>query len=108
MRRQDRISLKQLEVLCAVAKTGSISRATKVLGISQPTVSQQIAKLEDVLGAPLLFRGFGNNGLTSAGDYWFKVGDRVQKSLKLAEDEFAAYHQKSTLAIKLGVLRSFA
>ncbi len=48
--------LRQLEYFCAVARAGSFTKAAEELGISQPSLSEQIAKLEQSLGAPLFER----------------------------------------------------
>ena len=48
--------LRQLECFCAAARTGSFTKAAESLGVSQPSLSEQIAKLEQGLGAPLFER----------------------------------------------------
>lgn len=48
--------LRQLEYFCALARAGSFTKAADDLGIAQPTLSEQIAKLEKGLGAPLFER----------------------------------------------------
>lgn len=48
--------LRQLECFCAVARTGSFTKAAEDLGIAQPSLSEQILKLEQNLGAPLFER----------------------------------------------------
>jgi LysR family transcriptional regulator, hydrogen peroxide-inducible genes activator len=48
--------LRQLECFCAVARAANFTRAADDLGVSQPSLSEQIAKLEQGLGAPLFER----------------------------------------------------
>lgn len=48
--------LRQLECFCAVARMGSFTKAAEDLGIAQPSLSEQIARLEHSLGAPLFER----------------------------------------------------
>ena len=48
--------LRQLEYFCAVARTGSFTQAAEDLGISQPSLSEQIAKLEQGFGGALFER----------------------------------------------------
>jgi LysR family hydrogen peroxide-inducible transcriptional activator len=48
--------LRQLEYFCAVARTGSFTKAAQDLGIAQPSLSEQIARLERAMGAALFER----------------------------------------------------
>jgi len=50
------IELRHLRVLRAVAEAGSLSKAAVKLGISQPTLTGQIQRLERHLGGPLFSR----------------------------------------------------
>src|SRR5260370_8803193 len=50
------MELHQLRYFCAIADTGSFSRAAQQSHVSQPSLSQQIGKLEDELGARLFDR----------------------------------------------------
>jgi LysR family transcriptional regulator, hydrogen peroxide-inducible genes activator len=50
------VEIHQLEYLSAVAEEGSISQAARRLGVAQPSLSQQLKKLEDELGHRLLDR----------------------------------------------------
>lgn len=60
--------LRQLECFCAVARAGSFTKAAEELGIAQPSLSEQIAKLEQGLGAALFERLNRRVGLTSLGE----------------------------------------
>ncbi len=46
-------TLRQLQLLEAIVRLGSFTRAAEELFLTQPTVSMQIKKLSDALGAPL-------------------------------------------------------
>jgi len=51
-----RLKLRQLEVLLAVAKAGSMVKASEHLAITQPVISKTIADLESTVGLRLLDR----------------------------------------------------
>jgi len=51
-----RVKLRQLDILVAVAKCGSMAKAAEDLAISQPVVSKAIAELESTLGVRLFDR----------------------------------------------------
>jgi DNA-binding transcriptional LysR family regulator len=56
---QSRLQLRQLEALNSVAETGSMTRAARALGISQPAVSRLLADLSAQMGFQLLDRRSG-------------------------------------------------
>jgi DNA-binding transcriptional LysR family regulator len=59
--------LRHLRYLVAVADAGTFTRAAERLFIAQPTLSQQIGRLEQLVGTPLLHRGRDGVALTAAG-----------------------------------------
>ncbi|MCP2328725.1 DNA-binding transcriptional LysR family regulator [Hamadaea flava] len=60
--------LPALDLLISVAETGSVGRAAQVHGITQPSASARLAKLERRLGVPLLVRSRRGSLLTPAGE----------------------------------------
>src|SRR5216683_4907213 len=61
------LELRHLRYLVAVAEAGTFTRAAERLFIAQPTLSQQIRRLEQAVGTPLLHRGRNGVRLTAAG-----------------------------------------
>ncbi|MEC9373648.1 MAG: LysR substrate-binding domain-containing protein [Planctomycetota bacterium] len=61
------MELHQLRYVLAVAETGGFIRAAEACGIAQPSLSQQIIKLERELGTPLFDRLGRSVALTDAG-----------------------------------------
>lgn len=57
----------EIQYFLEVASTQNISRAAERLGITQPTLSLAIQRLENALGTPLLLRGKTGVKLTKAG-----------------------------------------
>src|SRR4029450_12979758 len=64
---QDPVEIRHLRYFLAVAGAGSFSRAADRLGISQPSVSQQMRDLEGSLRGSLFQRRGKRILLTSAG-----------------------------------------
>ena len=61
------MEIHQLTYFVAVVETGGFSRAAERCHVSQPTLSQQIKKLENELGQPLFDRLGRSVALTEAG-----------------------------------------
>ena len=61
------IELRHLRYFAALADAGNFTRAAKRMFIAQPTLSQQIRRLEEIVGAPLLQRRRDGVRLTKAG-----------------------------------------
>lgn len=77
------ITIRQLEVLNGIAVAGSMRQAAKLLGLTQPTVSAQLAKLEEALGAELVHRDRQRQDvLTGAGELWARTARAVLASLE--------------------------
>ena len=81
-------TLRQLRYFVTLAETGQYRRAAVDLGIAQPSLSQQIATLEDTLGLRLFERGRGGVLLTPPGR------EMVQRARRIL-DEVAALGELS-------------
>ncbi len=62
------MEFRQLQYFAAVVDAGSFSAAARRCGVTQPTLSQQVAALEEELGETLLRRGARGVSLTEAGE----------------------------------------
>jgi LysR family transcriptional regulator of gallate degradation len=62
------LNLRHLRAAAAIRRCGSVSRAAGAVALSQPAVTQGIAKLEDQLGARLFERGPSGMAPTPEGD----------------------------------------
>ncbi|GGE90427.1 hydrogen peroxide-inducible genes activator [Sphingomonas prati] len=97
-----RITTRQLSYLAALAETASFTRAAERLGISQPSLSQQIRSLELVIGAPLVERS-GPAILTPLGREALKGAKRILLDLTELEAIRAASEDALVGTIRLGV-----
>src|SRR5215472_16269446 len=61
------MELRHLRYFAAVADAGSFTHAAERMFIAQPTLSQQIRRLEEIVGTPLLQRRREGLRLTPAG-----------------------------------------
>jgi DNA-binding transcriptional LysR family regulator len=61
------LEFRHLRYLVAVADAGTLTHAAERMFIAQPTLSQQIRRLEEMVGAPLLHRRRDGVQLTAAG-----------------------------------------
>ena len=84
-----KITLRQLEILDAVARCNSFSRASAELHLSQPAVSMQIKQLEERLGLPL-FEHMGRHiHLTEAGQETLQSAHAIEHELANLEQSLA-------------------
>jgi DNA-binding transcriptional LysR family regulator len=86
-----------LRTFVAVADTLSFTRAAELLQLSQPTVSQQIRKLETASGRMLVARDTRAVALTDNGDAMLGFA----RSILAAHDEAAAYFTGSAMRGRL-------
>lgn len=79
------MDLKSLQVLCAIAEHGSVSKAAEHVGISQPAASRHLASLEAEMGESLVYRGRRPVQLTQFGTAVAqRAGPLVQDIMELS------------------------
>jgi DNA-binding transcriptional LysR family regulator len=74
-----------IRTLLAAVDGGSLSAASRKLGMPLPTVSQKVSKLEAHLGTQLVVRTSRNLLLTDAGSAFVMAGRRLLEDLEEAE-----------------------
>ncbi len=71
------MDLRQLEIIRAIAETGSFTAAAEKLHVSQSAISRQVLLLEDELGEMVFHRIGRGIRITPAGESLVKLGNRV-------------------------------
>jgi DNA-binding transcriptional LysR family regulator len=87
------MTLHQLRIFLAVAQSATLTRASKQLDLAQPSLSQQLARLEESVGARLFDRARNRMELTDAGRVLLRHAQSIVREVTEAEAglrEFAA------------------
>ena len=83
------MNLEQLTGFVEVARLGSFTRAAEELHLAQPSLSRQIAALEQDLGSELFHRSRGGNTLTPAGELLLPLARRMLADAESVRRELA-------------------
>jgi len=75
------MDLRQLEILCAIAETGTFTGAGEKLHVSQSAISRQVLLLEDELREPLFLRQGRGAVPTRTGQQLIDLGRRLLDDL---------------------------
>jgi LysR family hydrogen peroxide-inducible transcriptional activator len=102
------MELHQLRYFCAVAEAGSFSRAAEQSHVSQPSLSQQIMKLEDELGARLFDRLGRSVRLTETGQTFLPRARAVLRELEAARGDVAEQKDSVAGSVTIGVIPTVA
>jgi DNA-binding transcriptional LysR family regulator len=76
------MDLRQLEILQAIAETGSFTACGRKLHVSQSAISRQIMLLEEELGEPLFLRIGRKVRMTPAAEGLVQLGKRVFQDVR--------------------------
>ena len=100
------ISLHQLRIFTALAQATTLTEAAKQLGIAQPSLSQQLSRLETVVGTRLFNRRPGEMELTEAGRYLLPKAEHVLRGMRDLEDGLMQYTTGRRMTIRLAGITS--
>lgn len=102
------MELHQLRYACAIAETGSFSRAAERCQIAQPSLSQQVLKLEEELGAKLFDRLGRGVRLTESGRAFLLHARAVLEHVDLARASVAANDSVIRGSVTIGAIPTVA
>jgi DNA-binding transcriptional LysR family regulator len=78
------MELSQLHYFRTIARSGSLSGAARQLGVSQPTLSIALRRLEEALGSSLFHRGRDGVRLTQTGQALLGHAEHILLSVEVA------------------------
>lgn len=101
------MELRLLQYFLAVCREENITRAAEMMHLTQPTLSRQIAQLEEELGTPLFIRG-RHLALTEAGMKLRRRAEEIMQLIDKIEIEFKEQEEVAgVVSIGAGGLSSF-
>src|SRR5579862_3937581 len=102
------MEVNQLRYVCAIADTGNFSRSAERCHIAQPSLSQQVSKLEEDLGAKLFDRLGRSVRPTEAGRTFISHARAVLAQLEVARLSVADKNADLRGSVAVGVIPTVA
>jgi len=94
----------QLRYFCTLARTGSFTKAADEEGIAQPSLSQQIRRLEAAVGAPLFVRLGRSVQLTVHGETLLPHAKRILQDITDGRNDLAHLEEGTRGPVRVGVI----
>ena len=102
------MELRQVEYVVGVVDEGTFTAAAAALHVSQPSLSQGIARLEAELGTPLFHRVGRGAVVSAAGEAFVGPARRMLREARLARESVAAVAELETGTLDLVALPTLA
>lgn len=98
------LEIRHLRVVCAIAEAGSLRRAATTLGLTQPGLSTQLRRIENMLGGPLFNRRQAGAAPTPLGELVLARSRAILPGIDelLADTARAARGLSATTRIRVG------
>jgi DNA-binding transcriptional LysR family regulator len=100
------LQLQQISYFVAICEEGNLTRAAARLFMAQPSLSEQIRKLEHELGVPLFTRLPRRLVLTPAGEIFRVHAETILNEVELLKTQIGENSAQSGSEIRIGVLPS--
>lgn len=97
------MKLNQLRALAAVADTGSIQEASRLLHLTQPALSKAIKELEASIGATLFVRSSKGVRLTAEGQRLVAHARLISENVRRAREDLEDMKGAAATEVTLGV-----
>src|SRR5437764_12852924 len=102
------MEVHQLRYFCAVARQGTFTRASQVEHVAQPSLSQQIQKLEAELGTRLFDRLPRSARLTVFGKAFLPKAEHILRELEGAKSELRDMSGDERGEVVIGIIPTIA
>src|SRR5262245_39407565 len=97
------MDMRQLRYFVQIVESGSLAKASRQLFIAQPALSQQMARLEEEVGKPLLVRSSRGVSPTDNGSALYHHATfmlrQLEQAVAVARQETAALSGRVTLGL---------
>lgn len=97
------MELRQIGYFVRIVETGSFSRAAIELQVAQPALSRQVKRLEEELGATLLYRNGRGVSLTPAGELMLEAGRDILQRADAATRAIAQTNERLSGSAVIGL-----
>lgn len=102
------VEFHRLRYFLEVVRQGQFSRAAEVCFISQPSLSQQIAKLEDEVGGSLFLRLHGGVKLTELGEDFLPHARAIMAEVESAREFRSRLDGRLRRPVRVGAIPTIA
>lgn len=92
-----------LEIIRAIVKHGTLTRAAESLFLTQSAVSHSMKKLEDLLGIPLWEKQGRQLVLTRAGSYLLQLSDMILPQFERGEEQLKGFANGKRGHLRIGM-----
>jgi len=99
----DWLNYHHLYYFWMVVRHNSVTKASRVLHLSQPTVSAQVRQLEEALKAKLLLRQRRGMMLTEVGRSVYRYADQIFALGRGLQEAVAGHQEQRPLRIAIGI-----
>jgi DNA-binding transcriptional LysR family regulator len=102
------LTVRQLEILIAAADAATFSEAARNLGISQPSLSEAVRRMEDEIGTRLFDRHTRSVALSADGRHTVAIAREILREFRLGLESIADRSRARRARVTVAALPSIA
>lgn len=103
-----RLKMRHLSAILAIARSGSLQKASESLALSQSAISKTLREAEELVGATLFERTPTGSRATLFGEILVRYSAKVTTDMRQAGDEFQALLKGESGKLTIGVFTPMA